>query len=166
MARFDVTGMQDVIRSLAQMGENIGPTADAMLHAAGEVVVQGWQFAAAKHQHIQTGAMYDSIKASKPKTRGDVRSIFVTPTGTDSYNRRKAVRNAEKGFVLNYGRNNMAASHWADEADETSEAPAQSAMLNVYDEFLESGKTPATESGNASPWSSGGVIGTATYHQR
>lgn len=166
MARFDVTGMQDVIRSLAQMGENIGPTADAMLHAAGTVVVQGWQYAAAKHRHIQTGAMYESIKASKPKTKGNVRSIYVTPTGTDNHNRRKAVRNAEKGFVLNYGRDNMDASHWADEADEMSEVQAQSAMMNVYDEFLESGKIHAVGSINNSPWISGGPIGTATYHQQ
>lgn len=166
MARLDVTGMGDVIRSLAKMDENIGPAADAMLNAAGEVVVHGWQFAAAKRRHIQTGSMYDSIKASKPITKGDVRSIFVTPTGTDKHNRRKAVRNAEKGFVLNYGRNNMEASHWADEADEISEAPAQNAMLNVYDEFLKSGNAPEAGYGSTHTWRSGGEIGTATYHQR
>lgn len=165
MARLDVTGMQDALRSLARMGKEIGPTADAMLHAAGAVVTEGWQYSAAKNKHYRTGALYESIKTSKPKTINGVRSVYVSPTGTDKYNRIKAVRNAEKGFVLNYGRENMKASHWADEGDEISAKPAADAMLTVYDEFLETGRSPTANGGGETAWSYGGAIGTATYHQ-
>lgn len=164
MARFDVTGMQDTIRELNRLGEEIGPTADAMLHAGGEVMVQGWQYQAAKHGHIRTGAMYDSIKQSSPKTIKGVRQITVYPMGTDSYNRRKPVRNAEKGFVLNYGWSRRAGSHWAEEAEETSAEPAVDAMENVMDKFIQSiGGEGA--GGAAMPWQSGGFTGGATFHQ-
>lgn len=164
MARFDVTGMQETIRDLIRMGEGVGPTADAMLDAAGSVMVQGWQFQAAKHGHIRTGAMYDSIKQSSPKTIKGVRQITVYPMGTDSYNRRKPVRNAEKGFVLNYGWSRRAGSHWAEEAEETSAEPAVDAMENVMDKFIQSiGGQQA--GGAAAPWQSGGLTGGATFHQ-
>jgi len=164
MARLDVTGMQDAIRDLNRMGEGIGATADAMLHAAGEVMVQGWQFEAAKHGHIRTGAMYDSIKQSAAKTVNGVRQITVYPMGTDGYNRRKRVRNAEKGFVLNYGWSRKAGTHWAEEAEETSTEPAVDAMENVMTRFVQSVGMPSGQ-GDASPWVSGGFSGGATYHQ-
>lgn len=164
MARFDVTGMQDTIRELNRLGEGIGPTADAMLHAGGEVMVQGWQYQAAKHGHIRTGAMYDSIKQSKPRTLKGVRQITVYPMGTDSYNRRKPVRNAEKGFVLNYGWGRKAGTHWAEEAEETSAEPAVDAMETVMDRFIQSGENQSA-SGTEAPWKSGGFTGGATYHQ-
>lgn len=163
MARFDVTGMEQAIKSLEKLGDGAAPVADAMLHAAGSVMVEGWQYSAAKHRHIRTGAMYDSIKATKPKIISGVRTIYVYPQGTDKQDRNKPVRNAEKAFVLNYGRNNMDADHWAEEAEDVSEAPAQEAMENVFDGFLLSGNVPPAAGNGA--YRSSGPIGAATFHQ-
>lgn len=164
MARFDVTGMTETIRDLHRLGEGVGPTADAMLHAAGEVMVQGWQFQAARHGHIRTGAMYDSIKQTKPRTLKGVRQIIVYPMGKDSNGKNKPVRNAEKGFVLNYGWSRKAGTHWAEEAEENAAEPAQDAMESVMDKFIQS-IGGQRSGGAATPWQTGGFTGGATYHQ-
>lgn len=165
MAKLNVTGIEQTIKSLEQMGEHIGPVADAMLTAAGKEVVKGWQFSAAKNNHFRTGAMYDSIKMTPPKTAKGERVVIVSPTGTDKHNRRKAVRNEEKGFVLNYGRENMPGSHWADEGDEMSEGPAVNAMETVFDDFIQTGKTPNGTATASGPWVVGRPSGAATFHQ-
>lgn len=167
MARFNVTGMEQTIRSMARMGENVGPVADAMLHTAGKLVVEGWRYSLAKHGHVKTGALYDSIKASKPRTIGGVRAIIISPRGTDKKDRITPVRNAEKGFVLNYGRRNMAASHWAEEATKNSEEKALEAMENIWDEWYWGGPLPTAGDDWADYvlWGSGDPIGTATFHQ-
>lgn len=168
MARFDVTGMEQTIKSMAQMGESVGPVADAMLHTAGKLVVEGWQYSLAKHGHVNTGALYDSIKASKPKTIGGVRAIIISPRGTDKKDRIKPVRNAQKGSVLNYGRRNMAASHWAEEATKITEEPAIEAMENLWDDWIWQGTLPAAgdDWAESIAWvSSDSQIGAATFHQ-
>lgn len=165
MAKLNVTGMEQTIKSMEKMGQNVGPVVNDMLIAAGEVVAEGWRFSIAQHKHIQTGALFGSIKATPPKTVRGEKTVIVSPTGTDKYNRRKAVRNAEKGFVQNYGRNNMPGSHWADEADEKSASPAIDAMENVWDEFLQSGDAPKSNGIGNTPWMAGGITGAATYHQ-
>lgn len=165
MAKLNVTGMEQTIKSLEQMGEHIGPVADAMLTAAGREVVKGWQYSAAKNKHFRTGALYDSIKMTPPKTARGERVVIVTPAGIDKYNRRKPVRNAEKGFVLNYGRDNMPGSHWVDEGDEMAEGPAVNAMETVFDDFIQTGEAPKDANAAAGPWVAGRSPGAATFHQ-
>lgn len=162
MAKLDVTGMQEAIRELQRLGEGVSGVADEMLQAAGQVVVQGWQYGAAKHRHIRTSAMYDSIKAGKPKTVGGMRSMIVSPTGTDSQDRKKPVRNQEKAFVLHYGRNNMTGSGWVDDAEEISAEPAADAMEGVFFRFID-GQSAA--SSTASWQQQNGTPGTATFYQ-
>ena len=162
MARLDVTGMQEAIRELQRLGEGVSGIADEMLQAAGQVVAQGWQYSAAKHGHIRTGAMYDSIKAGKPKTIGGVRSIIVSPTGTDGKDRKKPVRNQEKAYVLHFGRTNMTGSGWVNKAEETSAGPAADAMEGVFYRFID-GQSAA--SSTASWQQQNGTPGTATFYQ-
>lgn len=141
MAKFNVTGLEERIRELDRMGQATGPVADAMLTVAGKLVAEGWQYSVLQHGHFDTGALFGSIKPSRPRTKGGIREITVSPRGTDSKDR-TPVRNAEKGFVLNYGRRNMAGSHWAEDATEMSEGPAIEAMENLFDDWIWTGNVP------------------------
>lgn len=164
MARFNVQGIEQTIQALSKMGQDEGPVADAMLGVAGKLVAEGWQQSLDQHHKRRTGALYRSIKPSNPKTVDGVRAVVVAPTGTDEKNRKKPVRNAEKGFVLNYGRKNMRGSHWAEKAIKATEGPAQQAMEKVWDAWLENGELPPA--GSAMTASVTGVSGGgATYHQ-
>ena len=82
MARFDTSGLDEVIAEMEAQGQLIGPAADAMLMAGAEAVKQAWQQAAEQHGHRDTGAMIDSIGyASAPKTIGDAKTIDIFPQG-------------------------------------------------------------------------------------
>lgn len=167
MAKLNVTGIEQTIKSLEQMGEHIGPVADAMLTVAGKLVAEGWQYSVIKHGHYRNHTLYKSIKPSKPKLVKGVKQVTVFPRGTDKIDRKTPVRNAEKGFVLNYGRRNLPASHWAEEATETTEEPAVEAMENVFDDWIWTGKLPDAKGDWADQiaYVSGGTAGTATFHQ-
>ena len=84
MARFDTSGLDDVIREMEQLGELYGETADEMLMAGAEEVKKAWKESAERHKHRDTGDMIKSIGYSRqPKRVGDIRSIDIYPQGTD-----------------------------------------------------------------------------------
>ncbi len=134
MARFDVTGMEAVIRDMARMDQQTGRVADEMLLAAAGVMTEAWKNAIQAHGHYgkYTGDMFDSVGPSKPVTKGDVRSLTIYPQGRD----RTGTRNAEKAFIANFGRTHQDATHFATEAENEGEEPAQTAMLAVWDVFI------------------------------
>lgn len=133
MARFDVTGMEAVIRDMARMDQQTGRVADEMLLAAAGVMTEAWKFSIASHGHVDTGAMFDSVRPTKPAMRGGVKSLTVYPQGKD----KNGVRNVEKAFIANFGRIHQAATHVVDDAENTGEEPAQEAMLAIWDRFIE-----------------------------
>lgn len=135
MARFDTSGIDDIIKDLTEMGEDIGPTADKMLMAGAEEVKKAWKAAAEKHGLRDTGQMIDSIGyPKKPKNIDGIRSIDIYPQGKN----RDGVRNAEVAFIQNYGapHRNIKATHFVDDADKASAEPVQHAMEEIYNEFL------------------------------
>lgn len=132
MARFNVTGMEAVIKDMARMDQLTGRVADQMLMAATDVVTKSWKDAITAHGHVDTGAMLASARPTKPKTSGGVRTVTVYPQGKDGNN----VRNAEKAFIANYGRTHQAGTRFVFEAEESAEEPAISAMIAVWDLFI------------------------------
>lgn len=137
MARFDVTGLEQVLKDMARMDEMTGRVADAMLMAAAGVVREEWIKAIEHHDHIMSHQMLDSVGyPRKPKTAGDVRTIDIYPQGEDS----RGVRNAEKAFIAHYGRVHQTGSGFVDEADRNSAEPVQSVMLAIWDRYLETGE--------------------------
>lgn len=133
MARFNTSGLDDVIREMTSMGMESGEVADEMLMVGAEQVKEAWKTAARMNNHIDTGDMFNSIGyARKTKIIGDVRSIDIYPQGKD----RKGVRNAEKAFILHYGTSRHPGSHWVDDADTISEQTAIPAMVEVWDKFI------------------------------
>lgn len=134
MARFDTSGMDDVLAEMKRLGELEGDVADEMLLAGAEEVKKAWKASAEKHKHRDTGDMIKSIGfPRKPKSAQDVRTLDIYPQGKD----KKGIRNAEKAFVLHYGTSKIPGSHWVDDADKASSEPVTKAMTEVWEKHLE-----------------------------
>lgn len=137
MARFDTSGIDDIINEITRLGDAGKEVGDEMLLAGAEEVKQAWRQSAERHKLRDTGDMINSIGyARKPKNIGDVRAIDIYPQGKD----RKGVRNAEKAFVHEYGTSSIPAKHWVTEADEVAGPKVQAAMEKVYDKFINGGR--------------------------
>lgn len=137
MARFDTSGIDDLIKEIDRLGDAGKEVGDEMLLAGAEEVKLSWQISAGMHGHKDTGDMVGSIGFPlKPKDVGGIRYIDIYPQGKD----RKGVRNAEKAFILHYGSSSIPSSHWVDDADEEAGPRVQDAMEKVYDKFLNGGK--------------------------
>jgi len=155
MARFDTSGLDDLIRDMNAMGESTGELAEEMLFAGADVVKESWRYAAAMHDLKDTGDMIESIGYPRQPTRaGDVISLDIYPQGKD----RKGVRNAEKAFILHYGTSSAAsikrgerrawrkgkkyknpgipATHWVDDADDIAGDRVLPRLLAIFDRWL------------------------------
>jgi HK97 gp10 family phage protein len=137
MARFDTSGIDDIIDEVTRLGDAGREVGDKMLMAAAEEVKDAWRASARKHNLKDTGDMIESIDyAKKPKDVGGVREIDIYPQGKD----RKGVRNAEKAFIHEYGSSSTKAKKWVTKADEASGPKVQAAMEREYDKFLNGGR--------------------------
>lgn len=132
MAKFDTSGIDDIVKQMAELGELAGDVADEMLIAGAKEVTEGWKEAAEQYGLKDTGDMIKSIGPTRVKTVGGLRAIEVYPQGKD----RKGVRNAEKAFLLHYGTSSIPAKRWVDKADQISAEPAEKAMREVWDKEL------------------------------
>lgn len=133
MATFNVTGIESIIKDLQRMGNEAQGVAQQMLFAGADVMVWEWQHAIQAAGLIDTGAMLLSVKPDKAvKEKAGVMQITVYPRGSDE----SGTRNAEKGFIANYGRIHQNADHHVDKAIETAQAPVWSAMEGVWDQFI------------------------------
>ena len=125
MASFNFTGLDDIISTLGSMASDIdekGPTA-AM--AGGRAAVAEME----KRVPVRTGGLKGHISIKGPfHTVADGYYVDVYPTGTMK-NGKKRERYETVGYVLEYGRSNMAARPWMrpameEGADAISEAMA------------------------------------------
>lgn len=122
MARFDCSGIEQIIAEMERLGEDIGPLADDMLMEGAEIVADEWKKSADRHRLVDTEQMRDSIGyPKKPERIGDIRSIDIYPQGRRKTKTGKpGPRNAEVAFIKNYGAKGKDATHFIDEADEIS----------------------------------------------
>lgn len=134
MARFDVSGLDGIIKQMQALGQDTGPVADRMLMAGAEVVKQAWRRSAQEHQHRDTGDMIDAIGYPRaPRDIDGVRAIDIYPQGKD----RKGVRNAEKAFILHYGTKKLRGSRWVDDADAYAGPLVQAELERIWNEYVE-----------------------------
>lgn len=139
MARFDTSGLDELIREMEHRGETSGEIAEAMVNAAVIEIRDAWKESAEEHGLRDTGAMIESIGFHQPVQRlGDVLYRDVYPQGTDG----KGVRNAEKAFIAHYGTRRQPATHWVDDADEKSGPKVEQRLTAIWGEYLETGKVP------------------------
>ena len=153
MARFETSGLDELVEEMKKMGELAGDAADKMLMAAAEEMKSAWKETAERFNLKDTGDMIDSINFSKsPKTARDVRMVDIYPQGKD----RKGVRNAEKAFILHYGTSGsgsknahgkrskkdkrpgpgIPATHWVDSAETIAGPRVMDAMAKIWDKDI------------------------------
>jgi len=134
MAKFNVVGFDEVEKQFLRQSEIATKAVPKMLEAGADVLVEAQKREIDKLFGISKrskGELKRSIKKSKTKLTSVDATIEVTPTGKD----KKGVRNAEKGFVLNFGRSNMPAQPWMDAANAKSEDKVHAEMLKVWEEM-------------------------------
>lgn len=142
MARFDTSGLDEVLRQMERMNQQTGEAATAMLQAGAEQVKEAWRTAARMHKHRDTGDMIESIGfAREPKQAGGVKYIDIYPQGKDSHGE----RNAKVAFVLHYGTSKRPGSRWIDDADRISGETAVPAMVDIWRKYVETGQVPHVE---------------------
>lgn len=126
MARFELTGFDELIKELEKLGrmEDVAPK---MLEEAVPILKDSVVAQASKHR--DTGQMVESIKKTKVGKNGDGYFIAVRPTGKDD----KGVRNMQKMAYLEYGTGHEAARPVLTKAVNDAEDPVLEKMQEVYD---------------------------------
>ena len=138
MAKFEMSGVDRIIDELGRMDALTGPMAEEMIEAGTDVVVETWKRVIKERGHVDWGTMLRTVKARKPPGSGEVVAREVYPMGKD----RKGVRNAEKAFILHYGRRGVngkgeiIGDHFVDQIVNESDRPAVSAMEAVMDKYI------------------------------
>ena len=139
MARFDTSGLDDLVKDMTKMGQRTGAMASAMVQAAGVEIRKSWKRTAKEHKYHKTGAMIDSIGMPEGvQTLGDSSFVDIYPQGKDS----KGTRNAEKAFILHYGTSRIKPSYWTEEADNAAEPVLSEQLEDMWGKFLETGTVP------------------------
>lgn len=134
----------DLLRDdLAKLANAVGgDLPEKMLDAGVDAAVQDWKEGITTHKHVDTGDMLNSVGVAPETKTGRKREIY--PLGTD----RKGERNAEKAFVLNYGRSKglskrkkgkksksgLNGDRFVDDIQKNAELSTYKAMARVFDE--------------------------------
>ena len=132
MATFNTVGLNDITEFMLRQDEATMKVVPEMLKAGGSVMQKAQQneivanFGGSKRS---TGALRRSIKVSAVKEKNGGKCVEVYPDGKDSH----GVRNATKGFVLQYGRSNMPARPWFSEANNKAADDVTAEMRRVWE---------------------------------
>lgn len=129
MAYLKWAGLDEVYREMQQAGATAGETAQRMIEAGGQECVKAWKLAIGMHGHVKTGAMQQSVDIKFINKNGR-RCAEIYPMGKDS----RGIRNAEKAFILHYGRSNLPGDHFVDEAEQIAEAEAIPVMTEIWNQ--------------------------------
>lgn len=138
------SGLDKLKNDIAKLADAVGgELPEKMLDAGAEAAVQEWKDGIVRSKHVDKGDMLESVGVAPETKTGRKREIY--PLGTD----RKGVRNAEKAFVLNYGRGNgtskrkkrresnvkaLKGDRFADKIQKAAEESTYKAMARVFDE--------------------------------
>lgn len=129
MASFNVTGLDYMQKLLVQRSSSAARAAPKMLKAGAKVLIEAQKKAIKEMDVYETGALYNSIRASSVKNKDDDYFVEVFPHGVDE----KGVRNATKGFVAEYGKSGRPARPWMSTAAAKSGEKISEAMRKVWE---------------------------------
>ena len=138
MADFKASGIAELAAEMKNLGQlDNGELVEKMLDAGAQVVKTEWENGIRKtvknKDRSSTGALEKSVKVDKKVTiLQGVSSKNIAPSGKDS----KGVRNAEKAYILHYGKSGQPATLFVDEIESKAEEKAVEEMQNVFNEFM------------------------------
>lgn len=134
MAKMSSSGLNDVFKSMYDMGEMMGEVADRMLIAGAEEVKKAWRNVALDLNYKDTGRLIESIDYAFGKTgkATDVKAVAIYPQGKNHKN----VRNAEVAYILHYGTSKRPGSHWVDKAEAIAEPEVERVVTEIWEEEL------------------------------
>lgn len=138
MADFKASGIAELAAEMKNLGQlDNGELVEKMLDAGAQVVKTEWENGIRKtvknKDRRSTGALEKSVKVDKKVTiLQGVSSKNIAPSGKDS----KGVRNAEKAYILHYGKSGQPATLFVDEIESKAEEKAVEEMQNVFNEFM------------------------------
>lgn len=131
MAKISATGFEALAIDMEKLANLPKEAADDMLKSGGEIIKKAQEKQIDAFRLVRTGAMKKSIAVGKARHNDDGSySCSIYPKGKDE----KGTRNAEKGFIAEYGKTNQPPKPWMRTANEQSEDSAIAAMEKVYDE--------------------------------
>lgn len=139
MAKFECSGLDELAADMKRLGElDNDELVSEMLDAGAEVVAEEWQKGVERTvrnvDKRSSGDLAKSISVSKGvKKVGEASAKDIYPKGKD----RKGVRNAEKAFILHYGKSGQSPTLFVDDIENTAEGKAVDAMSEKYNEYLE-----------------------------
>jgi hypothetical protein len=133
MGRVETTGLDEIIKQMAELGELDNDITDRLVFAGAKIIKEKWKSIIRSQRLIKTGSMLASIVfPKKTKTTGDGTYIDVSPSGTDE----NGTRNALKAAILNYGNSEIPGSFFIDMAELAAEPETETVTQFMWDEYL------------------------------
>lgn len=141
MAKFSVKFEKEVVGFTEQVLGLADPAAiKKTLDAGAAVIVDELQKAARNAGFVKSGTLVDSIAPTKPKNNSGAWEVTIYPQGVHHVGKITGHknRNAEIGFVLNYGRGypKIEASNWADSTINAVQEKAYAAMQDAFNSLI------------------------------
>lgn len=131
MATFNTVGFDEIEKEFLRQSEMATKAIPKMLEVGAGILVEAQKAEARALKVEDSGDLIKSIKASKVKVTSMDTTITVSPTGKNH----KGIRNAEVGFVNEYGTSDQPARPWMETANMKSEEKVHQAMINVWEEL-------------------------------
>lgn len=144
MAFVKVSGFSAEIEAAKRAGNNTDQLVKDMLHAGVDTAKKLWKDVITERGHVDTGDMRDSVGAAFISYRNGAAEVYPLGRSTTPSKRhggggkkRKSVRNAEKAFILHYGRSNLLGDLFVDEIEDRILDKGYDAMAEAFEKFLE-----------------------------
>ena len=134
MAKLELSGFNEFTDLLLKQDKIAMEAVPEMLEGAGKVVKEVLTQSIIQKNFTKSGKRaFGDLKASIGVTKiqgdGTEKYVAVYPLGTD----RKGIRNADKGFVLNFGRSHMDAKPWFSDAQSKAVEAGENEMRRIWE---------------------------------
>lgn len=147
MAFVKVTGLSAEIEAAKRAGNDTRVLVKDMLEAGVNTAKKLWKDVITERGHVDTGDMRDSVGAAFISYRNGSAEVYPLGRSTTPSKRhggggkrRKSIRNAEKAFILHYGRSNLTGDLFVDKIKDRILDKGYDAMAEVFYKFLEKEK--------------------------
>lgn len=135
MAKFETSGIDNMIAQLEGRGKRVSGVVNHMLNAGAKIMKEEQQQAMKDYGLVDTGDMMKSVKSEGIKTeKGGGKSVDIAPQGID----RKGQRNMTKAMIAHYGVSGKQAPRpWKTLAEERGFPKVQERMQQIFEEEMD-----------------------------